>query len=369
MAGASFVFLSIRVGGIAARVRDEAIALARETVGQETVGAGGFAMAVRTIPHAVDYARLIAEEAPHAWIVNFTNPVGIVTQAMTRETSARVIGICDTPTELFEEVAHVLGLDSPRCRFDYFGLNHLGWLREVYCNGEPQLARLWEDPALLSRVYRAPLFDAACLRTERLLPTEYLYYYYSPRAAIENVKRAGRTRADAIAQLNEQLFRDLAGAGADRKVIYERYLQARSAGYMQIESGASQPIDRSASPIARVTGYDKIALNVVRAIHFNTNAIIPLNVENHGTLPDLEDRDIVEVPCVVNTNGAYPLHVTQVPAHARELLVRVKEYERLTVAAATTRSRDAAERALTCNPLVAEPALARTLVDAMEPLW
>jgi len=366
---AAFVFLSIRVGGIAARVRDEAIAGAHDTVGQETVGAGGFAMAVRTIPHAVEYARLIAEAAPRAWIINFTNPVGIVTQAMTLETSARVIGICDTPTELFEEVAHVLGLDSPRCRFDYFGLNHLGWLREVYCNGEPQLARVWEDPALLSRIYRAPLFDTSLLQTERLLPTEYLFYYYSPRAAIENVKRAGQTRADAIAQLNEQLFRDLAGAGADRRVIYERYLQARSAGYMQIESGASQPIDRSTSPVARLTGYDKIAVNVVRAMHFNTNAIIPLNVRNQGTLPALEDRDIVEVPCVVNANGAHPLHVEPVPAHARELLVRVKEYERLTVAAATTRSRDAAERALTHNPLVAEPALARTLVEALQPLW
>ncbi|HEV8348165.1 MAG TPA: hypothetical protein VGQ16_16430 [Vicinamibacterales bacterium] len=371
VSGASFVFLSIRVGGIAARVRDEAIAGAHDTVGQETVGAGGFAMAVRTIPHAVEYARLIAQEAPRAWIINFTNPVGIVTQAMTLETSARVIGICDTPTELFEEVAHVLWLDSSRCTFDYFGLNHLGWLREAYCDGEPQLARLWQDPSLLSRIYRAPLFDAAFLQTERLLPTEYLFYYYSPRAAIENIRRAGQTRADAIARLNEQLFRDLAGAGADRRVIYERYLQARSAGYMQIESGASQPIERSASStsLARPTGYDKIALSVVRAIHFNTNAIIPLNVQNHGTLPDLDDRDIVEVPCVVNANGAHPLNVKPVPAHPRELLVRVKEYERLTVAAATTRSRDTAERALTHNPLVAEPALARTLVDAMEPLW
>jgi len=365
--GATFVFLSIRVGGIAARVRDEAIAGAHDTVGQETVGPGGFAMAVRTIPHAVEYARAIAREAPRAWVINFTNPVGIVTQAMTMATSARVIGICDTPTELFEDVAHVLGLDSSRCDFDYFGLNHLGWLREVYCNGEPQLARVWQDPALLKRIYRAPLFDPTFLQTLRLLPTEYLYYYYSPKAAVENVRKAGQTRGDAIAQLNDQLFRDLANGAADRRRVYEQYLRARSAGYMQIESGASQPI--APPPSAALTGYDKIALSVVRAIHFNSNAIIPLNVANHGTLGDLEDHDIVEVPCVVNVNGAHPLNVRRIPDHARDLLVRVKEYERLTVAAASTRSVEAAERALTHNPLVAEPALAHRLVAALQPLW
>ena len=364
---ASFVFLAIRVGGIAARSRDEAIAGAHDTVGQETVGPGGFAMAMRTIPHAIDYARLIAREAPRAWIINFTNPVGIVTQAMTMAADARVIGICDTPTELFEDVAHVLGLDSSRCRFDYFGLNHLGWLREVFCDGEPQLPRLWADPALLKRVYRAPLFDPAFLQTERLLPTEYLYYYYSPRAAIENVRKAGRTRADAIATLTDRLFRDLAATAGDRRPIYEQYLRARSAGYMQIESGAAQPI--APQPSAALTGYDKIALSVVRAIHLNSNAIIPLNVANRGTLADLEDHDIVEVPCVVNANGAHPLNVGGVPERARDLLVRVKEYERLTVAAASTQSVDDAERALARNPLVAGPGLAHQLVGALQPLW
>jgi len=365
--GASFVFLSIRVGGIAARTRDEAIAGAHDTVGQETVGPGGFAMAVRTIPQAVAYARMIAHEAPRAWVINFTNPVGIVTQAMTMAAGARVIGICDTPTELFEDVAHVLDLDSSRCAFDYFGLNHLGWLREVFCDGEPQLPRLWQDAALLRRIYRAPIFDPTFLQAERLLPTEYLYYYYFPRAAIENVRKAGQTRADAIARLNDRLFRELAVPGADRRRIYEEYIRARSAGYMQIESGASHPI--APQPSAALTGYDKIALSVVRAIHFNSNAIIPLNVANHGTLADLEDHDIVEVPCVVNANGAQPLNVRRMPGQARELLVRVKEYERLTVAAATTRSVDAAERALSRNPLVAEPALAHKLVDALQPLW
>jgi 6-phospho-beta-glucosidase len=143
--GARFVITSIRVGGIEARMRDERAALDLGFVGQETVGPGGFAMAVRTIPPLVAYAREVMRLAPDAWIVNFSNPAGLVTQALMTDTGARVIGICDTPTEVFQEVAHALGLEAAECRFDYIGLNHLGFIREVWWNGEPQLARLWGD--------------------------------------------------------------------------------------------------------------------------------------------------------------------------------------------------------------------------------
>lgn len=171
--GAAFVFTSIRVGGIEQRVHDEAAAQRHGIVGQETIGPAGFAMAARTIPHMIDYAREIAARAPDAWIINFTNPVGMVTEAM-RTASGRVIGICDTPTELFEEIAHALGLQSDRCSFDYFGLNHLGWIREVYSGGAPQLHRLWSDPVRLQSVYKQPLFDPAALCDLALLPTEYV---------------------------------------------------------------------------------------------------------------------------------------------------------------------------------------------------
>jgi len=238
----------------------------------------------------------------------------------------------------------------------------------VYCNGEPQLPRLWRDPRLLAQVYRAPLFDTAFLQRLRLLPTEYLFYYCSPEAALNNVRSAGATRGGAIAQLNETLFRDLAVAGNQGKQVYEKYLDARSAGYMQIESGASRPIARPArDERAGLTGYDKIALAVVRAIHFGSNAIIPLNVPNRGAIRSLEDGDVVEVPCVVDANGAHPLNVGPVPAPARELLTRVKEYERLTVDAASSGSHQAAERALAVNPLVGSARLARKLVQALQP--
>lgn len=361
--GADYVFVSIRVGGIERRAADEAAALRLGVVGQETVGPGGFAMALRTIPALVEYAREVTRLAPSAWIVNFTNPVGIVTQAVRTATGARIIGICDTPTELFEEVAHALDVPSAECRFDYFGLNHLGWVREVYHRGVPQLDRLWDRPDLLRRCYRAPLFEPERLRQLRLLPTEYVYYYYRPREACENVARAGTSRGAVIAGLNAQLFADLREGRKDPVATYEAYLAARDAGYMQIESGSAAPLGRS--PWAELTGYDKIALQTVSAIHFNTGAIIPLNVENRGNLPELQPADVIEVPCAVNANGALALHAGPMPDTVRELVVAVKDYERATVEAALTRRPDAAIDALVLNPLVGSRALAANLVATL----
>jgi 6-phospho-beta-glucosidase len=366
VAEADYVFTSIRVGGIEQRIHDEAAAQRHGIVGQETVGPAGFAMAMRTIPHMVRYARQIAEVTPRAWIINFTNPVGMVTEAM-RTASDRVIGICDTPTELFEEVAGVLGLDSERCVFDYFGLNHLGWLREVYSGGEPQLHRLWPDAASLRRVYKVALFDSTSLAQLRLLPSEYVYYYDQPTRAFDNVRRAGHSRGQAIAELTRVLFERLEAPGADMVAIYKSYLWARSASYMQIEAGSDGLT--TPAPAIGLSGYDRIALGVVRAMHFNSNTIIPLSVVNRGTIPSLLDDDVVEVPCVVNANGARPLHVGPVPEAIAPLLATVKGYERLTVRAALAQSLDGAREALAHNPLVPDAATADALLHDLSPLW
>jgi 6-phospho-beta-glucosidase len=395
---ADFVFTSIRVGGLDQRVRDEAAAQRHGIAGQETVGPAGFAMAMRTIPHMVGYARQIAEAAPRAWIINFTNPVGIVTEAM-RSASDRVIGICDTPTELFDNAARAL--DAARCSFDYFGLNHLGWLREVYLGGEPQLHRLWSDPERLRAVYTTPLFDPAALRRLKLLPTEYVYYYDQPTRAFENVRRAGRGRGQAVAELTSALFEALRDpATTDPVAAYRSYLWSRSDGYMQIESAADEAAVTDAargdrrpghvlsegtghraegealSEISRrvrgeggLSGYDRIALAVVRAIHFDAKAIVPLNVANRGNIPLLGDEDVVEIPCVLSRNGARALHVGRVPERIAPLLTQVKQYERMTIRAARTPSRDAAIDALAANPLVTDREAAARLVDDFSPLW
>ena len=361
--GADFVFTSIRVGGIEARARDEAAALARGLVGQETVGPAGFAMAMRNIPPLIACAREVERRAPGAWMVNFTNPVGIVTQALRNETSTRVIGICDTPIELFERAAHALGVPAEECDFDYFGLNHLGWLREVRHRGEPQLHRLWSDPARLATIHRGPLFEPEALARLRLLPSEYVFYYDRPARAVENMRRAGASRGEVIRRLNADLFAALgAGRGPGRKA-YEEYLAARDGGYMQVESGAAAP---APPPAAGATGYDRIALDVLRAIHRNAGVVLPLSVPNRGNIPELEDDDVVEVPCRIDGNGPRPLHVGRVPEAVRGLLARVKEYERRTARAAVTRDPDAARRALATNPLVPTADAARDIFSALD---
>jgi 6-phospho-beta-glucosidase len=361
--GADFVVTSIRVGGLAARQHDEHVALAHGLVGQETVGPGGFAMAVRTIPVLTGYVEAIARHAPSAWVINFTNPVGVVTQAMRRAADVRIIGICDTPTELFAEIGHALDVPAAECAFDYIGLNHLGWVREVYRAGRPLLEAIWDDDALLRRIYSRPLFPPEYLAALKLLPTEYVYYYEFPDRAVANVRNAGRGRGTVVHELTERLFVELHSGTTDAVRSYERYLAERSASYMQIESGQTSP--NPPSPWADLTGYDRIAFDVMDAIVRNSQAVIPLNVPNRGNIPDLAADDVIEVPCVVGSNGPRALHVGGLPVPVRQLTVRVKAYERQTIEAIGTMSHDALSDALALNPLVPSLDMARTLVTEL----
>ncbi|MGE0816871.1 MAG: 6-phospho-beta-glucosidase [Vicinamibacterales bacterium] len=366
VSGADFVITSIRVGGIATRAADEAACIALGVVGQETVGPAGFAMAVRTIPAMLEYGRLVARVAPSAWLVNFTNPVSIISQALTAHTGARSVGICDTPAEIFEDAAHALGLPPAACDYDYFGLNHLGWLREVTFQGEPQMARLWDDDARLDAVYRSPLFERERLRDLRLLPTEYLYYYYRPEVALANLERAGTSRGRVVAALTDALFADLGRGVEDPIARYQQYLAARDASYMQLESGSATP--RLKPDWAELSGYDRIALMTISAIAGDTGAVIPLNVPNRGVLPFLADDDVIETPCVVDAAGPHARPVDQVPNHARALIAAVKEYERATVQAAISGERADYVAALAMNPIVQSRPLAERLVDALLPV-
>jgi 6-phospho-beta-glucosidase len=357
--GADFVVTSIRVGGLAARAHDEAVSLAHGLVAQETVGPAGFAMAVRTIPVMTEYARLIARHARHAWVINFTNPVGVVTQAMHGAADLKLVGICDTPTELFAEAAHALELNSSECTFDYIGLNHLGWLRQVHHLGRPQLERLWGDRDRLANLYTRQLFAPDYLASLRLLPTEYVYFYAFPELSVANMRAAGRTRGRQISTLTANLFADLAADPADAVDTYERYLAERSASYMQAETGRRAPTPPSAW--AELTGYDRIAYDVIAAIVNDTQAVVPLNVPNNGNIPELADDDVIEPPCTVGARGPTPRAVGELPVAVRDLVVRVKQYERATIDAAHNRAQDSLGSALALNPLVPS----RPMADAL----
>lgn len=356
--GADFVITSIRAGGISQRARDEATAVAHGIVGQETVGPAGFAMAVRSIPPLVSYGRMVARLAPRAWMINFTNPVSIITQAVHQESDAKLIGICDTPLEMFEDAAHALGLPATVCGYDYFGLNHLGWLRDVIFEGEGQLHRIWDDDAKLKAAYRAPLFELERLRGLRLLPTEYLYYYYRPDVALENIKKAGSGRGQAVAKLTDEFFKN------PTLENYQLYLTKRDSSYMQLETGSAPRIKPD---WAELSGYDRIALFTIRAIVKDQGAMLPLDVPNRGTFPFLANDDIVEVQCRVDKDGPRPQAIAPIPDHPRELMTTIKRYERATIDAALTGDRGQLANALALNPLVPSNQTAAQLVAALFP--
>lgn len=362
---ADFVIASIRPGGIERRAQYEKAALDHGVIGQETVGVGGWAMALSTIPAMVEYARAVASHAKDAWMISFTNPVGMVTEGVLKATKVPMLGICDTPTELFEEIAHALGRPSSECHFDYFGLNHLGWVREVWVQREPQMARILGDDALLERIYRTPLFEPDRLRALRALPTEYVYFYERPERALANTLKSGTSRGAAIARMNESLFETLKAGVEDPVKAYEAYLALRNGTYFSLEGRGDAAQRNEPTEAALLTGYDKIAVSVIEAIDANSGALIPLSVLNRGNIGGLLDDDVVEVPCLVNGSGAHPLHVGPPPGTVRGLLEQVKAYERATVAAALSGSRALAVDALALNPLIPDRATAARLAEAL----
>jgi len=352
--GADYIITSIRVGGIDARVKDETIALAHGLVGQETVGAGGFACAVRNLGAMLEYARLIERVAPRAAVINFTNPVGIISQGLLNNSGVNVTGVCDTPLETFEAIAHALGRNPFELRFDYLGLNHLGWVRSIRDrNGAELMPMVLASPEIIQKCYRHGLFPPEFIQKLGLLPTEYLYFYYFPQAAYKNTKQSGQSRGQAIAAMNERLFKTL-GQTPDSELIdvYENYLRERNASYFSIEATAGARRKEGQQLYSEFSGYERIALLVLQALNSETAALIPLTVRNGGALEDLNPDDAVELPCEVSSRGVRVPPVGRAPEAVRSLLVQVKEYERLTVRAAVEHSRAMALAALEKNPLV-----------------
>ncbi|MFZ0086799.1 MAG: hypothetical protein WA211_15175 [Candidatus Acidiferrales bacterium] len=362
--GADYVITSIRVGGINARVKDETIALAHGLVGQETVGAGGFACAMRNLDVMLGYARLIERVAPRATVINFTNPVGIISQGLLNHSAVNVIGVCDTPLETFEAIAHALDRTPFGLKFDYLGLNHLGWVRGI-CDetGAELLPQILSSPEIIQKCYRHGLFPPEFIQQLGLLPTEYLYFYYFPETAYKNTKQSGQSRGQAIAAMNAGLFQKLAQAPESQLIaIYEDYLRERNASYFSIEATAGKKRRENQELYSEFSGYERIALLVLQALHAEIPSSIPLTVRNGGALQDLDANDAVELPCEVSSRGVRVPPVGRAPDVVRPLLLQVKEYERLTVRASVEHSREFALAALEKNPLVGRPDVAQDVL-------
>jgi 6-phospho-beta-glucosidase len=361
---AAFVISSIRVGDMKARARDERLAVEVGFAGQETTGPAGFTMALRTIPIAIQHAKIVQRYAPGAWIISFTNPAGIITQALSLHTGVRVVGICDTPAELIHQIRRVVagleGVQPNDVECTYFGLNHLGWVRDIRVGERSLLDRLLEDDHLLREIYPADLFSPALLRELRLIPTEYLYYYYYQQRALANQIQAGATRGEELAELNTKLLGALhaqydSGDNRSGLATYREYLNRRNRSYMQLDGAGESAFDSpdmNWDPFTGPTGYHRIAVETIRALTSTTPHRVALNVPNQGAIQDLATDDVVEVPCLVDRAGARPQCVGQLPQTVRALVLSVKNYELLTVRAAIEQRRDLAAFALMANPIV-----------------
>ncbi len=211
--GADFIFSAIRVGGLEGRAADERVALDQGVLGQETVGAGGIAYGLRTVPVAVDIARRVARLAPDAWLINFTNPAGLVTEAMSRHLGDRVIGICDSPVGLGRRIARVLGANPREAWIDYVGLNHLGWVRGLHVAGRDELPRLLADPDLLGSFEEGKLFGTEWLQSLGAIPNEYLHYYYFNREAVRAYSEAEKTRGAFLRDQQEHFYEEMKRPG------------------------------------------------------------------------------------------------------------------------------------------------------------
>ncbi|WP_030554073.1 6-phospho-beta-glucosidase [Streptomyces exfoliatus] len=360
--GADFVFSAIRVGGLEGRAADERIALAEGVLGQETVGAGGIAYGLRTVPVAVRVARRIAELAPDAWVINFTNPAGLVTEAMSRILGDRVVGICDSPVGLGRRVARVLGADPDEAWIDYVGLNHLGWLRGLRVGGRDELPRLLADEEALGSFEEGRLFGSEWLRSLGAIPNEYLHYYYFNREAVHAYRTAERTRGAYLRDQQAGFYAEMAKPDTPALDAWHRTLADREATYMAANREAAGTGERDEEDLES-GGYEKVALALMRAIARDERATLILNVRNGTTLAALDADAVIEVPCLVDANGAHPVSVSPLPYHAVGLVTGVKAVEREVLAAAESGSRTTAVKAFALHPLVDSVAVARRLVD------
>nr|WP_202555931.1 6-phospho-beta-glucosidase [Streptomyces sp. SID4950] len=361
LTGADFVFSAIRVGGLEGRADDERVALAEGVLGQETVGAGGIAYGLRTVPVAVDIARRVARLAPDAWVINFTNPAGLVTEAMSRHLGDRVIGICDSPVGLGRRIARVLGGDPNEAWIDYVGLNHLGWVRGLKIAGRDELPRLLADPDLLGSFEEGKLFGADWLRSLGAIPNEYLHYYYFNRETVRAYQQAEKTRGAFLRDQQARFYQELRDPDAAALAAWDRTRAEREATYMAENRESAGAGERDADDLSG--GYEKVALALMRAIARDERTTLILNVRNNGTLAALDADAVIEVPCLVDANGAHPVTVAPLPDHATGLVCAVKGVEREVLAAAENGSRTTAVKAFALHPLVDSVTVARRLVE------
>jgi len=377
--GADYVFSAIRVGGDRGRVIDEQVALERGIVGQETTGPGGCAMALRTIPVVLSYCELLSRCSPGAVLINFTNPAGLITQAISDQGKVTAVGVCDTPSGTIANLARFLRVAPGQVSAGYGGLNHLGWVGSLRVDGTEMMPELLARFDELQRTDRhLAAFDPGMVRRVGAIPTEYVYYFYDSRRYVDDVAKAGSSRGQDVLALNTELLAAIGRAFADGDVhaawsAYSSLLGVRRDTYMRTDTqGASGQAEARARRAAAGTvpieateigGYEGLALRVIDGLAGRGASEVIVNVPNEATLGFLDPADVAEVPARVDAGGLTRLGPVSLPRSARALVMAVKEYERGIVEAAMSGDADLAAVALAQHPLVPGITAARELIE------
>ena len=336
--GADYVFAQIRVGGLAARILDEKIPLSHGLLGQETTGAGGFMTALRTLPVMLDMARRIERLAPNAWLVNFSNPSGIVAEALLNHTNVKMIGLCNCFVNMHADL--VSKLDTTDFDYEYLGLNHLSWITSVTLNGREMLDQVGKGPGAKMKNIAGTEYDEELFAAIPAIPSPYLSYFYLRDEQIDNCKCAEKTRGEICLEIEDELVRQYSDPN----------LKGKPKG-LEERGGAL---------------YSTAAVSVVDAIENDRNEYHVVGVRNNGAVPFMADDDVLELKCNVNGQGVTPVPVSKMDVpYIRGMMQAVKAYEKLTVRAVINGSKADALAALMVHPLIGDYRKAKALLDEM----
>lgn len=345
LSGADFVTTQFRVGGLDARIRDERIPLKYGCIGQETTGPGGFTKALRTIPVILDICRDMEELCPEAWLINFTNPSGIITETILTHTKIKAIGLCNCPIGMQRDIAEKLGCSARDVYCDFVGLNHLLWARKIYVRGEDVTERVvasaHESGEIMKNIPDLTV-SAEFFQSLGMLPVGYLKYYYLTKEMYAECKRLAETegvRGEAVKKVEQELFEQYADPALN---IKPPHLAERGGAH-----------------------YSDAACELISSIYNDKRDIHVVNVRNNGANADLPENAVIERNCVIGKNGVEPLTLGHMPLKIRGLVQFVKAYEQLTIEAGVRGDRDAALQALTLHPLVPSSSVAGDMLEEL----
>lgn len=324
--GADFVLAQIRVGKLPARALDERIPLKYDLIGQETNGIGGFFKGMRTIPVMMNIAKRMEELCPDAWLINFSNPAGMLTEAILNHTNIKMIGVCNVPINMIDSLKKRLKLEE--AEVEYLGLNHLSWVTSIRHDGVDYLAKAINEGINSEAMKNIPSsgFSAELIKTVGAIPSSYLEYYYFKDTKLIKAKEAKKTRAELVQDIENELLE-----------IYSNSELHEKPELLSRRGGAR---------------YSEVAINLVDSIYNDKQDKQVVNVLNNGALDFMDDNDAIEITCVIGKDGAKPIKAEIDNDHIKEYMKLIKAYEKHAVVAALTGDEDAAMRALMINPLV-----------------